>query len=179
MHKSLKRPSILLLFPVLMIASPVNADGLKFEAKLSGAQEVMEAMTPARGRIVAKFDAAFTRVRVDLRIRGLTGDFVGAHFHCNRAGLNGTVAFGLVNPGPLSLVGNRIRGTLTNADFNNNDCVPNIGRPVNNIAALAFAMRDGLIYVNVHSVPDFAAGEIRGQMLPAHDDDDNSDSDSD
>jgi len=40
-----------------------------------------------------------------------------------------------------------------------------VGRPVSNIAALAFAMRDGLIYFNVHTT-EFSSGEIRGQMLP-------------
>jgi hypothetical protein len=53
---------------------------------------------------------------------------------------------------------------LLNTDFTGADCVPNIGRPVNNLAALAFAMRDGLIYANVHTT-NFPGGEIRGQML--------------
>jgi hypothetical protein len=39
-----------------------------------------------------------------------------------------------------------------------------VGRPVNNIAALAFAKRDGLIYVNLHT-PTQPAGEVRGQLV--------------
>ena len=100
----------------------------------------------------------------DLRIEGLEGAFAAAHFHCGRAGQNGPIPFGLVAPGPLALDGNRIRGTLTNFDFNEADCVPVVGRPVNNLAALALAMRDGLIYINVHSTL-FPPGEMRGQML--------------
>jgi hypothetical protein len=55
-------------------------------------------------------------------------------------------------------------GTLTNADIAAVDCVTPIGRPVNNIASLAFAARDGLIYANVHTVAN-SGGEIRGQLL--------------
>ncbi len=44
------------------------------------------------------------------------------------------------------------------------DTASGIGRPVNNIAALALAMRDGLIYINVHTAA-FGGGEIRGQLL--------------
>lgn len=144
----------------------------RFAADLSGAQEVVVVDgtfipggtdTDAEGRIRARFDRSFTTVAVNLRIEGLAGEFAAAHFHCGRPGQNGPVAFGLVNPGPLALNGRRIRGTLTNANFTGADCVEAIGRPVNNIAALAFAMRAGLIYINVHSVV-FPAGEIRGQM---------------
>jgi hypothetical protein len=44
------------------------------------------------------------------------------------------------------------------------DCPTPIGMPINNIASLAFAMRDGLIYANVHTVAN-SGGEARGQLL--------------
>ena len=167
---------------VLALSSAAYADddGLRFSASLSGAQEVVfdagGAFVPggrdtdAEGTIRVEFDKALTKVEVNLRIKDLAGAFAAAHFHCGRAGQNGPVAFGLVNPGPLDFDGKRIRGTLRNTDFNNVDCVPVVGRPVNNIAALAFAMRDGLVYANVHSTL-FPPGEIRGQMLSKEDDD--------
>ena len=147
--------------------------GLKFESNPSGAQEVVleggvfvpgGRDTDAEARIKVKFDKELSKVEVNLRIRDLVGNFAAAHFHCGRAGQNGPIPFGLQNPGPLEFDGRRIRGTLTNTDFNGADCVPVVGRPVNNIAALAFAMRDGLIYINVHSTI-FGPGEVRGQML--------------
>ena len=91
------------------------------------------------------------------------GVFNRAYFLCARAGQNGPIAFGLVDPGPLAFDGGEVDGVLTNADFTGADCVPSIGRPVNNIAVLAFAMKDGLIYINVHSKA-FPPGELRGQM---------------
>ncbi|MFZ2508920.1 MAG: CHRD domain-containing protein [Steroidobacteraceae bacterium] len=155
---------------VLAVSSMASADDREFEAFLSGAQEMPSANTPAIGRITAKFDRAFTSVTVDLKVINLVGTFAAAHFHCNRPGANGPVAFGLVNPGPLTFDGRRIRGTLTNANFTGADCTGPTGRPVNNIAALAFAMRDGLVYANVHTNV-FPGGEIRGQMLEADEDD--------
>ncbi len=147
----------------LCVSESAFANNDKFAATLSGAQEVPEVVTPATGKFKAKFNKGFTRVMVDLQIKRLVGSITGVHLHCARPGANGDVAFGLMNPGPLSFDGKRIRGTLTNADFVVNDCSAGIGRPVNNIAALAFAMQDGLIYVNVHS--DFSpSGEIRGQL---------------
>ena len=135
--------------------------------------------TDATGRIEASFDKGFTKVRVNLRIDNLTGTFAAAHFHCGRPGQNGPVAFGLVAPGPLQFDGKGVRGTLTNLDFTGADCTELVGRPVNTIAALAFAMRNGLIYANVHT-DVFPAGEHRGQMLrdkghKHHKDDDDDD----
>jgi hypothetical protein len=145
-----------------------EGNGLRFTARLSAPQETAVVDSDGAGRASVRFDAALTRVFVDLRIDNLVGGFRAAHFHCNRPGANGPVAFGLVSPGPLEFDGRRVRGTLTNADFNGADCVAVsfVGRPVNNIAALAFAMRDGLVYLNVHT-DLYPGGEIRGQLLPA------------
>jgi len=168
----------LICLPALAVAGAAYADERLFEATLSGAQEVVldsegnlvpgGTDTAATGRIHVQFTKAFTSVRVNLRVSGLTGTFAASHFHCGRPGQNGPVVFGLVNPGPLEFDGSRIRGTLTNADFTGADCLEIVGRPVNNIAALAFAMRDGLVYANVHS-DVFPAGEIRGQMQEVDD----------
>ncbi len=144
--------------------SPAFGNGLKFEAELSGAQEVAEAVTDAKGTITARFDEELTQVEVKLKVKESAGEFNRAHFHCALPGENGPVAFGLVDPGPLAFAQGRVEGTLTNDDFTDADCIPDIGRPVNNIAALAFAMREGLIYINVHSSA-FPAGEIRGQLV--------------
>lgn len=142
-----------------------DGGGLKFEAQLSTAQEVP---TPGPGnitksRVTARFDRAFTQVAVELKVAGGM-NVTRAHFHCARPGVAGPIAFGLFSPGPLVFDGEKAKGTLTNADFTGRDCVPTIGRPVNNIAALAFAMRDGLIYANVHTA-DNPPGEVRGQLL--------------
>src|SRR5688572_204393 len=141
---------------------------LEFLAILTGAQEVT---TPPGGVDTertavgtADFDPGFTRVRVHVRVSDPT-NIVAAHFHCGKPGENGPVVFGLISPGPLALEGNTIRGTLTNANANTAaNCVPLIGRPVNNIAALALAIREGLVYLNIHTSA-FPAGEIRGQVL--------------
>ncbi|MGH8494624.1 MAG: CHRD domain-containing protein [Gammaproteobacteria bacterium] len=169
--------------PALAVVGLAHADDRQFKATLSGAQEAVfdaeEMFVPggtgsaATGRVNARFDRAFTGVRVNLTVNGLTGTFAAAHFHCGRPGQNGPVVFGFVNPGPLEFDGRRIRGALTSADFTGADCLEFVGRPVNNIVALAFAMRDGLIYANVHS-DVFPDGEIRGQML-ARDDDEGDD----
>jgi hypothetical protein len=141
---------------------------LEFLAILTGAQEVT---TPGGGVATdrtalgtADFDVGFTEVRVHVRVSDPT-NIVAAHFHCGKPGENGPVVFGLISPGPLMLEGNTIRGTLTNANANPAaNCVPLIGRPVNNIAALALAIREGLVYLNIHTSA-FPAGEIRGQVL--------------
>ena len=177
---------------VAFLAAPSIAfgDDLQFGADLSGAQEVSPAppggvVTAATGEIKVEFDEGLTEVKVELVVEGLAAVNLAtrAHFHCALAGVNGPIVFGIVDPGPVDcvpadLAAGDLECTLTNADFTGADCVPTIGRPVNNIAALAFAMRDGLIYANVHT-PDNGPGEIRGQLLEADDDEDDDDDDDD
>ncbi len=161
--------TILILIAFLAASSTAQGDGdkkLKFRATLSGAQEVPEVVTETTGEIKVKFNEALSEAEFRLVVRDGVGVLV-AHFHCQRPGLNGPVVIFLY-PGPVTNVdGELAKGTLTNAGFlpaGATVCPGLIGRPVNNIASLAFAMRDGLIYANVHTVAH-PGGEIRGQIL--------------
>jgi len=156
----------ILALPALTVTNIALAAGLIFEAQLSGEQEV-DVPDPGlieNADVVVRFDAALTEVDVTLMVRG-GANVTGAHFHCALPGENGPLVFGLFSPGPLVFDGRRADGVLINADFSEADCKPAeiIGRPVNNIAALAFAMHEGLIYANVHTTEN-PAGEVRGQM---------------
>ena len=163
MHRFNK--TTLALVGFFILPGAVYADGLVFEAEPTSAQSVP---TPGPGlieeaEVLAVFDEGFTEVEVTLKVEG-GGNVVAAHFHCALPGEVGPVAFGLFGPGPLVFDGTEAKGALTNADFTGADCNPTIGRPVNNLAALALAMREGLIYANVHTTDNFP-GEVRGQML--------------
>jgi len=151
------------------LMSGVNAyagggGGIKFQANLSGAQEVPGAaqVLIESAAINAEFEKDLSAVKVTLKIKG-GANVAAAHFHCAPAGANGTVVVTLFSGGlgPVPFDGKIASGTLTNADVGSISC---IGRPVNNIASLASAMRDGLIYINVHTF-DVLSGEVRGQML--------------
>ncbi len=73
--------------------SAVTADGgdgggLRFEASLSGAQEVPGVITTALGKVEARFDDGFTQVEFKLKVRDVpdTVTVTRAHFPCSRAG---------------------------------------------------------------------------------------------
>ena len=142
--------------------------GLAFEARLSSAQEVPSNPSEAKANIEVEFDKGFTKLEIELKVRDTVGFITRAHFHCNKAGENGPIVFGIFDPGPFPVPGDvtslKIEGILTNADYTGADCVPTIGRVVNNLASLAFAMREGLIYANVHTAFR-PGGEVRGQMI--------------
>lgn len=144
-------------------AAAPGPGGLRFFAVLSGAQEVPAVDSQGSAQALVVFDRAFTKAVVHIDPKGPL-QVVAAHFHCGRAGTNGPVAFGILNPGPLLEFADPTRVTLGNGDFTGADCQEAVGRPVNNLVALALAMRDGLVYLNLHS-PVAPAGEVRGQML--------------
>ncbi len=167
MRNEINRRTVMLLACVAL-ALPAGAafakgSSLRFYTVATGAQEVPPVETDATARAIAFFDSGFTRVHLRVDLQGPL-QVVAAHFHCARAGANGPVVFGILGPGPLQAFTDPTRVTLTNDDFTGADCTDTAGRPVNNIAALALAMRDGLIYLNLHT-PTAPAGEVRGQML--------------
>jgi hypothetical protein len=172
------RKSVLTAAVLAGFCASASASGLEFEARLTGAQEVPAVTTTQVGELEVEFDTGFTQAEFTLSVFNGVG-VTQAHFHCQRAGQNGPVVAFLYGFGPtVDVHGVLSAGTLTNASFTGADCVPHIGRPINNIAALAFAMRDGLIYANVHTVAH-PPGETRGQLVAEDDCDRDGDSDRD
>lgn len=157
------------------------ANELKFEANLSGAQEVTSpaggVATDTAGTIEVEFDAALTRAQFRLAVRSSAG-ITQAHFHCASAGVNGPIVaflFGPVDP-PVDVGEGSVEVALDNSDIlppETPEAIEACGVPLNNIASLAFAMRAGKIYANVHSTT-FPAGVIRGQLLEDRSDDSDS-----
>jgi len=162
--------TILILVAFLAVSSTAYGDDLKFRATLSRAQEIPAPMggTLTGGQLRLTFDNGLTQVKVKrFRVVGDSTNVTRAHLHCDLPGLAGTIAFGFLDPGNCNFDTAKGRfdcPPLTNDDFTGNDCVPDIGIPVNNIAALFFSACEGLIYVNVHTT-DNGPGEVRGQLL--------------
>ena len=86
-----------------------------------------------------------------------------AHIHCAVAGDNGSVVVDLLaapfgTGAPFGLIAN---GLILNANVvDPGTC----GRPINNVASLAQAAAEGILYINVHS-STFGGGLTRGQVV--------------
>ena len=144
--------AILATSGVLFFSSLAHAGDLFLRANPSGAQEVPEVVTTNGGGITARANPELTQVTVRLRVREV-GGVTAVHPHCSPAGVNGPLALGLITPGPCAFSGNSLVCTLASADVLADavGCEASIGTPVNNIASLVAAIRDGDIYVNVHT----------------------------
>lgn len=129
---------------------------------LSGEQEVPGATTAATGQFTIQFDPGLTQATYTLSISGLGSMPVGAHLHCGPAGVAGSVVVPLATPTEQG-----VQDTISNDDItapSDDSC----GMDINNIASLVAAIREDLIYVNVHS-ETYPEGELRGQLLVRHD----------
>lgn len=148
-----------------------------FRAEASGEQEIQPpggVITNTTGRITLRFNRELSEADFSLSVhRGKK--ITQAHLHCARAGVNGPVVVFLFNvapvpgPGGVNVNGRIAKGTLTNADIEPVDFAanPNCGVVINNIASLLAAVRDGIIYLNVHSEAN-PPGEVRGQLFPRY-----------
>lgn len=137
-------------------------DPLTLVAVPSGAQEVPEVTTNTGGGFLIVFSLDLSSAQFWLNVADGV-EITQAHLHCAAAGVNGPViafVFGPANP-PVDVDGRLSEGTLTNDDIITRDCN---GLEVNNIASLAYAATQGLIYVNVHSVAH-PNGVVRGQLI--------------
>ena len=133
----------------LVFASPVDAGGRPLSADLTGAAEVPAGSGDlgASGSVEMTINVGQNEVCFDLQTSNLTdGSAFAAHIHQGAAGVNGPIVVTLAT------------GNFTSAS----DCVPPDSGD-------KFDLRDILInpsgyYVNVHTLPNFGPGAIRGQL---------------
>jgi hypothetical protein len=135
----------------------------KFQAKLTGFQEVPAISTGAHGTFKAKVrDGTLSYTLSYSGSEGGTAVF--AHIHLGQRGVNGGVSAFLCGGGDKPVcpaTAGTVTGVIDPADV--------IGPAVQGIAPGEFgeliaAMRAGVTYANVHSDPMYLGGEIRGQI---------------
>ncbi len=122
---------------------------------LSGGEEVPAVQTAGSGTAEIRIDDTAMEIAVTVDVEGIPADqLLMAHFHAAPAGANGpVVAFLLASP-PTE--------TSFSAVVTPGDVLPNEDAGIANFDDLVQAIRDGNIYVNVHT-PTNPLGEIRGQ----------------
>ena len=135
--------------------NPFN--GPHFDARLTGDQEVPAVDTRTHGRARVRFNRDCTRAQVRVRLQNAER-VTQAHLHCAPRGENGpVVAFiaGFHDAG-WDVNGDFVTVILTDANVVNDACGPDL-------RGLARAMKDGDVYLNVHTVGT-PSGEVRGQF---------------
>lgn len=149
-----------LTLAALLATAPAAWADASFKARLSGDEEVPPVATDASGKFRIQFNKAHTEAEMTLAVND--GERITqAHLHCAEAGVNGPVVVFIAG---LNAAGHDVDGkwisnaTATNASIVNTACGTTL-------SLLADAMRDGRVYVNVHSVA-VPTGVIRGQVEP-------------
>ena len=170
-----------LALPIAASAAGEDHHTFDLQARLSGEQEVtppaapsipsLGVITDTRARVQIQVEKDLSSFRFRLIVRN-GNDVTQAHLHCGRPGQNGPVVVFL---SALNAQGQDVNGVLAHGTRRNEHIEPGaaaceelIGRPINNIASLAAAAFDGLIYANVHTIQN-PAGEVRGQLFPGDD----------
>ena len=136
----------------------VLAQNQKFNAKLTGQQEVPPVQTTASG--MAWFKPMQDKVWFKLNVTDMQG-VTQAHIHTGKQGENGPILVTLYKSDtPQSINGKLAYGNITANLLEG----PMKGKQISDLAT---AMSNGSTYVNVHT-EKHPNGEIRGQIMMAN-----------
>jgi hypothetical protein len=157
-------------------ASGAKKRNPKFEAFLTGYEEVPPTSTPANGELRLTLKKQEPVLSYRLTYRNIT-NAVAAHIHFGQTGVNGGVAAFLCGGGDKPAcppTGGTVTGVIDAGDVVG---PVNQGIDVGELTELIRAVRFGMTYVNVHTSDgddsmadplgpgDFPTGEIRGQIF--------------
>jgi hypothetical protein len=152
-----------------VFSTPVFAQNIR--AELEGFEEVPAVSSTAKGLFRGRIRDKGTAIDYTLNYSGLEGTVSQAHIHFGQQGVVGGISVWLCETtdafqdpaglAPTCPQEGEVKGTLTAANV--------IGPIGQGIAAQEFdelirAIRNGVAYVNVHSLPTFGGGEIRGHI---------------
>ena len=150
----------------LLMAAPVSANTITYQAFLAGTNEVPPNLSPATGFATLTLDDVLHTLLVDEAFSGLVGGPASAaHIHCCApAGVNATVAIGF--PGFPAATSGTYSHTFILTDiliYNGAYVTAHGGNVAGAEAALLAALNNGNAYVNIHNAT-YPGGEIRGQI---------------
>ena len=156
--------TVLIATTITMVSSIVFSDRMiiaqneKFNAKLSGQDEVPPVQTTASGK--AWFKSIQDNVWFKLNVTDMQG-VTKAHIHAGKVGENGPVVVTLYKSDtPQSINGKLSYGNITSNLLEG----PMKGKQISDLVT---AMSNGSTYVNVHT-EKHPNGEIRGQIMLAN-----------
>jgi hypothetical protein len=138
---------VLVLVALLTLVGSAVADngGRRFSTTLTGAAEVPGPGDPdGSGTAVIRLNPGQEEVCWEITVSNITLPATGAHIHVGTATEFGPVVVGLIPPG--------VSGSSSGCTSADQDLIKAIIRNPENY------------YVNVHTVPLYAAGAVRGQL---------------
>lgn len=151
----------------MAFAGTAQADTLTFTTTLSGVNEVPPNLSLGFGNSTVIFDTLAHTLTVNVTFSGLLSSTAASHIHCcGGPGVNAAVAVPF--PGfPNGVTSGSYSNTfdLTNPISFSAGFITSAGGTTAQAEALLLAgMLAGNSYLNIHTLPSFPGGEIRGQL---------------
>ena len=175
MRCKLLASAALLAAPFILFGAGANAE--EFTAKMVGFQEVPAIFSAnGQGTLQLDLDQKARTITFKETFSGLSSPVTQSHIHLGKIHVAGgiTVFFctnlnnGPAGTQPCPASGGTVTGTITGANVG---AIAAQGMPAGDFDALVKVIETRSAYVNVHTT-NFPAGEIRGQIRPAGEQDD-------
>jgi len=167
-------PSLVMMAALMLSAPAVHADPMTFIANLSGANETPPNASPGTGRATVVLDPTAQTIQITATFSDLTSPTIsGAHIHCCQITPGNPPTVGVATTTPVfpGFPQTGASGSYSSPIFDltqpliyNPAFVTLQGGLPQAEAALIAGIENGQTYFNIHTLPNFSGGEIRGQL---------------
>jgi len=167
-------PSLVMMAALMLSAPAVHADPMTFIANLSGANETPPNASPGTGLATVVLDPTAQTIQITATFSDLTSPTIsGAHIHCCQITPGNPPTVGVATTTPVfpGFPQTGASGSYSSPIFDltqpliyNPAFVTLQGGLPQAEAALIAGIENGQTYFNIHTLPNFSGGEIRGQL---------------